>query len=79
MLIVTPVVQGKLQYHIKHPVDEQLRNEHTPNYHIEGVLDISDYLDKYLTGSKFHLNKLINDDHMEPVKLLFNQKHYIPK
>ncbi|MCP5810142.1 hypothetical protein NL321_28760, partial [Klebsiella pneumoniae] len=44
LLIVTPVVQNKLQYHIKHPVDEQLRNEHTPNYHIEGVLDIPDYL-----------------------------------
>ncbi len=77
LLIVTPVVQGKLQYHIKHPVDEQLRNEHTPNYHIEGVLDIPDYLNKYLTGGEFHLKKLINDDHMEPVKLLFNQKHYI--
>ncbi|MGG1905322.1 hypothetical protein ABFY47_24615 [Enterobacter ludwigii] len=75
--IVTPVVQGKLQYHIQHPIDEQLRNEHTPNYHIEGVLDIPDYLNKYFKEGGFHLKKLINDDHMEPVKLLFNQKHYI--
>lgn len=77
LTIVTPVVQGKLQYHVKHPVGEQLRNEHTPNYHIEGVLDIPDYLNKYLTEGEFHLKKLINDDHMEPVKLLFNQKSYI--
>lgn len=75
--IVTPVVQGKLQYHIQHPIDEQLRNEHTPNYHIEGVLDIPDYLNKYFKEGEFHLIKLINDDHMEPVKLLFNQKRYI--
>lgn len=75
--IVTPVVQGKLKYHIQHPIDEQLRNEHTPNYHIEGILDIPDYLNKYFTEGEFHLKKLINDDHMEPVKLLFNQKHYI--
>lgn len=74
LTIITPVVQGKLQYHIKHPVGEQLRNEHTPNYHIEGILDIPDYLKDYLTGGDFYLKKLINDDHMEPVKLLFNKK-----
>ena len=77
LAIVTQVVKGKLQYDIQLSISEQLRNRHTPNYHIEGVKDLPDYLDNYMKDDGFHIKKLLNDDHMEPIKLLFNKKHYL--
>lgn len=77
LAIVTPVVKGKLQYDIQLSMSEQLRNKHTPNYHIEGVKDLPDYIDKYMKDDGFHIKELLNDDHMEPIKLLFNKKHYL--
>ena len=77
LVIVTPVVQGKLQPQIQVSLAEQLRNKHMPNHHIEGVKTLPDYLDSYMNEEGFQIAKLLNDDHMEPIKLLFNSKHYL--
>ncbi|MBD8862521.1 hypothetical protein [Klebsiella variicola] len=75
--IVTPVVEGKLHYHIQLSLSEQLRHKHMPHHHIEGVKNFPDYLDDYMKEDGFHIKKLLNDDHMKPIRMLFNEKHYL--
>lgn len=77
LTIVTPVVDGKLQYEIQLGLDEKLRHKHMPHHHIEGVKSLPDYLEQYMKDDGFHMKQLLNDDHMKPIKLLFNEKHYL--
>jgi hypothetical protein len=36
-----------------------------------------DYLPKYMTGAGFDLPGLLNDDFFQPIRLLFNHRHYV--
>ena len=36
-----------------------------------------DYLDKYVTSRGFDFPRLINDDLFQPVRILFNNEHYV--
>jgi hypothetical protein len=36
-----------------------------------------DYLKKYITGNEFDIPALINDDLIQPVRILYNEKHYV--
>ena len=36
-----------------------------------------DYLRRYTANGQFDLPRLINDDFFVPIKLLFNNKHYV--
>ncbi len=36
-----------------------------------------DYLKKYIKGDVFDISSLINDDFFQPVKILYNAKHYV--
>lgn len=77
LFIATPVLKGVLTPQIQISAAEQLRNKHMPNHHIEGVKALPDYLDNYKDEEGFHIARLLNDDHMEPIRLLFNNKHYL--
>lgn len=77
LVIVTPVIDGKIQYDIQLSVSEKLRHKHMPHQHIEGVKTLPDYLDQYIKDDEFHVKQLLNDDQMKPIKLLFNNKHYL--
>ena len=77
LTISTPVVNGKLHYDFQHPNSEKLRNHHIPGHHIEGVKNIPDYLEQYMKEDGFHIKQLLDDDHMEPIRLLFNQNHHL--
>jgi len=77
LIMATPVVKGKLEHDIKLSFSEKLRRKHMPHHNIEGVKSLPDYLDEYMKEDGFHIKKLLNDDHMQPIKLLFNQKHYL--
>lgn len=75
--VVTAVIDGKISYNAQLALDEKLRYTHMPDQHIEGVKALPDYLEQYIKDDGFHMKELLNDDHMEPIKLLFNKKHYL--
>ncbi|MBN3131776.1 hypothetical protein H4F52_08495 [Pectobacterium brasiliense] len=75
--VMTAVVKGKCKIDVQVALSEKLRNKHMPDYKIEGVRTLPDYLDEYMDGDALHIKDLLNDDHMKPIKLLFNNKHYL--
>jgi len=44
---------------------------------ISGSIEFPDYLVRYVADGKFDLPRLLNDDFFVPIKLLFNNKHYV--
>ena len=38
---------------------------------------MTDYLSRYVTEAGFDIPKLLNDDFFAPIKLLFNNRHYV--
>jgi len=39
--------------------------------------DMEDWITKYAEGKKFRMDKLINDDYFEAIRILFNSRHFV--
>lgn len=46
-------------------------------FHVSHQIMSVDYFGKYLTAQGFDLPSLINDDFMNPIRLLYQNKHYV--
>ena len=38
---------------------------------------LEDYIVKYCDGQAYDFSKLLNDDFFQPVRILFNEKHFV--
>lgn len=75
--VFTAIVNGIPRVDATVPANEQFRRKHNPNAEVEGVKVMPDYLEQYSDGNSFKIKKLLIDDHVTPIHLLFNNKHYL--
>lgn len=73
LVIITPVVNGKIQ--IDNTIDMIESEEIEPKYF--HILPQEKWYDVYIDEEGFHLDKLINDDYFEAIRILFNAKQYV--
>jgi len=75
LFCLTPVIDGELRIDATQEVT--IPNEHE----IEEVKSVefwfSDYLTHYMSEEGFDLSRLINDDYLLAIKLLYNNGHYV--
>lgn len=77
LLIYTAVVDGQIKVDASVSIDKKIRRSDFEDYHVQGVKELPDYLDKYLVGDGFLIKDLLVDDHVKPMHLLFNNQHYL--
>ncbi len=77
LVIYTAVVDGQIKVDASVSTDKEVRRSDFEANSIPGIKDLPDYLDKYLVGNKFLIKDLLVDDHVKPIHLLFNNKHYL--
>ncbi len=74
--LITPIHNGKITY-VYRLDDEPLRQKHIDEILGYKLSNHNDYLEKYYSGNTFDVGQLLKDDHLIPIHLLFNQKHYL--
>ena len=77
LVMYTAIVDGQVKVDASVPIDKEVRRSDFEANSILGVKDFPDYLDKYLIDDKFMIKNLLIDDHVKPIHLLFNNKHYL--
>ncbi|WP_192459591.1 hypothetical protein [Musicola keenii] len=77
LIIYTAVVDGQIKVDASVSTDKNVRRSDFKDNHVSGVREMSDYLDKYIVDGRFLIKNLLVDDHVKPIHLLFNNKHYL--
>ena len=77
LVIYTAVKNGQIQIDASIPADKEVRRSDFPANKVPGVKEMSDYLDSYFKDGVFKFKELLVDDHVKPIHLLFNNKHYL--
>ncbi|MGE2346134.1 hypothetical protein [Enterobacter asburiae] len=77
LVMYTAVVDGEVKVDASVSTDKNVRRSDFEANSILGIKDLPDYLDKYLIGNRFLIKELLVDDHVKPIHLLFNSKHYL--
>ncbi|MGC0954893.1 hypothetical protein WKH09_15960 [Pantoea agglomerans] len=77
LLIYTAVKDGQVKIDASINADKKVRRNDFPANSILGVKEMPDYLDKYFLDGVFKFKELLVDDHVKPIHLLFNNKHYL--
>lgn len=76
LVCITAVVDGKIE--INGTADElRLRLGSFQGHPKVGSGSMGDYLDDYLTPDGIDIPRLLNDDHFEAIRLLYNQRSYL--
>lgn len=76
LIVITSIVDGEVLVDVKTNL-EPLTMSKFQNSKITGLGIMDDYLERYMTEHGFDLPKLINDDFMSSIKLLYNNKHFV--
>ncbi|WP_213732747.1 hypothetical protein [Citrobacter europaeus] len=77
LVIYTAVVDGQIKVDASVSIDKGIRCSDFAANCVQGVKELPDYLDRYLVGNNFLIKELLVDDHVRPIHLLFNNKHYL--
>jgi hypothetical protein len=73
LVIISPVVDGLLRYDgVENIITAKM---FSPNK--IRIINQEDWLKIYFDNNGLHIDRLINDDFFEPIKLLYNQKYYV--
>ena len=75
LFCMTPVVEGELRVDAEQEMI--IPNEHETEEVKSIEFWFSDYLTHYMTEEGFDLSRLVNDDYLLAIKLLYNNGHYV--
>lgn len=75
LFCITPVVEGELRVDAEQEMI--IPNEHETEEVKSIEFWFSDYLTHYMTEEGFDLSRLVNDDYLLAIKLLYNNRHYV--
>ncbi|PQK94212.1 hypothetical protein [Pantoea ananatis] len=77
LIIYTAVKNGQIQIDASIPADKEVRRSDFAANSVPRVKEMPDYLDKYFIDGRLKFKELLVDDHVNPIHLLFNNKHYL--
>ena len=77
LMIYTAIKNGQVQIDASIKADKEVRRSDFASNSVLGVKEMPDYLDKYFVDRGFKFKELLVDDHVKPIHLLFNNKHYL--
>lgn len=77
LMIYTAIKNGQVQIDASIKADKEVRRSDFASNSVPGVKEMPDYLDKYFVDGGFKFKELLVDDHVKPIHLLFNNKHYL--
>ncbi|MFN2993640.1 hypothetical protein [Serratia plymuthica] len=77
LVIKTAVVAGEVKIDSSVKADKPVRISDFEDNIVPGVKKMPDYLNDYIVDEGFKIKDLLVDDHVKPIHLLFNNKHYL--
>ncbi|WP_226886081.1 MULTISPECIES: hypothetical protein [Serratia] len=77
LIIYTAVVAGTIKIDSSTEINKPVRRDDFEANIPPGVKEMPDYLNDYIVDGGFKIKELLVDDHVKPIHLLFNNKHYL--